>query len=244
VKKYTYVTGPLTRAQVEAMTADQANWHSLYNTENMNKALVPPVAPVPPAPPTEAQIREQLKPEYDAWLNVQTLDHPGSLTWDMFLKRSWAIFMEWREKTKNQILADFSRFTKDHPDYAITEKNRERMNYWLNLSNLSATYDNLVAAYSHLKCTGGLTLNKIEPPPDPNKPETRAGVWSGGRFTPFDTSAGGSGVEKPYSVGQIDPSKAASDEKQVSKSVRQQTSAEYLRNLKDSPSFRKEMDGR
>jgi hypothetical protein len=144
-----------------------------------------------------------------------------------------------------KVKQDRQRWLSKHPRFQDTEKNWKLIEYWLDISNLPALYENLNAALAAMLPTGNIALHPPPvPPPDPNKPEMRAGWWSNGRFTPFDTTAGGSGVAKDYPTGQIDPSKAASEEKQVSKSVRAQSSAEYLRNLNESPSFRKKMDGR
>lgn len=178
-----------------------------------------------------------LEQEYKIWLGKKGITRvPTQDDVNAFLEE---------HNLPEKIKQDRQRWLSKHPRFQDTEKNWKLMNYWLDISNLPALYDNLDEAFDALLPTGNIALHPPPvPPPDPNKPEMRAGWWSNGRFTPFDTTAGGSGVAKDYPTGQIDPSKAASEEKQVSKSVRQQTSAEYLRNLNESPSFRKKMDGR
>jgi hypothetical protein len=175
--------------------------------------------------------------EYKEWLTKKRITGvPTQENIDEFLEE---------RNLPEKVKQDRQRWLSKHPRFQDTEKNWKLMNYWLDISNLPALYDNLDEAFAALLPTGNIALHPPPVPlPDPNKPEMRAGWWSNGRFTPFDTTAGGSGVAKDYPTGQIDPSKAASEEKQVSKSVRAQSSAEYLRNLNESPSFRKKMDGR
>jgi hypothetical protein len=121
--------------------------------------------------------------------------------------------------------SDVDRWVADHPEYIVAESNRKLMDAWLKQNRLAPVYGNLDRAYAALKDQLALDKSKIDPP---------ASLWHG-ELVPQETAT-------RFPVGQSDPSKAASGEKQVTKRVSQQGSDEYIRNLRESPSFRKRMD--
>ena len=124
-----------------------------------------------------------------------------------------------------------------HPECSIqTQPNKSLFEKYLTLNDLPATMQNLEAAYEHLKRTGRLELVKVDPPLDPNKPETRAGQWRNGVFRPFDVG-NSRGMERTALVGQHDP-QASEDEPQIRKRPERMTSAEYAEALRTSKTFR------
>jgi hypothetical protein len=110
---------------------------------------------------------------------------------------------------------------------------------WLQENDLSLTYANLDKAFAALVASGG--VKALLPVAD--RPETRTGQWKNGIFTPFETN-GALGTVKTasFGLGQSDPSKVASGDKQVTKRASQMSAEEFQRNLNESPSFRKRMN--
>ena len=238
MSKYTYVAGPLTRADVQAMNSEQLHWHEVNNAENLNKAIAPPVVAQPTPPPvplTPEQKKAQIENDFKAFLDgrIQTQELVDE-------------FLEARELPRI-VQRDVKRWLSEHPEYANVEKNRKLMNYWLDLHDYPATYDHLNEAYAALKPTGNLILHKIESPVDPNKPETRVGAWRNGRFIPdpgYNKPAEtvyAQHADTPATVGQSDPGGVAAGESTIRKSVNK-TADEYLKSINSSRTFQRKMD--
>jgi hypothetical protein len=150
----------------------------------------------------------------------------------------------WNER--EQAKRDYPAFTVDHPEFVDSDANHTKLTKWLDVMDLPGTLENLDRAFHALR--KNLELQKVEPPPDLNKPEMRPGRWKNGVFIPDPHYV--EEAETTYAqhspqfvnVGQADPSKAASSEATPRKAVKNMTAGEYLYWLNSSPSFQKKMD--
>jgi hypothetical protein len=174
--------------------------------------------------------QKALDVEFKAWCNQRNIVIPNNGEIDIFLAE------------RKQARLDFARFVIDFPQYVVAESNQKKIRAWLDLNDFPATYENLVAAYESLK--PNLQLEESKPPVDPidpDKPETRPGQWTNGRFFPFDTSAGGSGAMHKFVVGQSTPG-ASDAEVQIRKRPENMSSEEFARACRSSKAFRDKFD--
>jgi hypothetical protein len=179
-----------------------------------------------------------LDQEYKAWLaqkgitGVPTEDHLNA-------------FLEERNLPK-KVAADVTRWKAAHPECPMSESNRKKLNYWLNLNTppLPATFENLEEAFEAMK--GVLQL--VEPVPPLPEVETRIGAWRNGVFHPDPAYNQPSRVTyaqhegTPATVGQSDPGGVAAGEPTIRKSVNNMTADEYLKSINSSRTFQKKMD--
>ena len=109
-----------------------------------------------------------LEQEYKIWLGKKGITRvPTQDDVNAFLEE---------RNLPEKVKQDRQRWLSNHPLFQDTEKNWKLMEYWLDLSNLPALYENLNAALAALLPTGNIALRPPPvPPPDPNKPEMRAG---------------------------------------------------------------------
>jgi hypothetical protein len=207
------------------MTSAELAWHEKHNAANLAKAFEP--APPPPAPPSEAEVRAakvaSLVAEYEAYVKK----HGGEF--------NLLTFEAWQQEksdaaTLKEVEDHVQRWLDKHAeDYVVSEPNRDALNGYLSKHDLPVTFENLEKAFTALVALGDLAVN----PPN-NSP--KSGFWRNGEWHPMD------GQPKSHYAGQLDPSKVASGERQITKRVSQQSASEFLRNLNESPSFHKKMD--
>jgi hypothetical protein len=218
----------LTLSEIDgAMTSDELSFHEAFNAANLAKAFeasasAPPSNTAPKR--TAADDQKELDAEFKAWCEAKGISIPNHGEVGIFLNE------------RKQARLDFARFIIDYPQYVVIESNQKKVRAFLDLNDFPVTYENLVAAYHTLK--SNLILEKIKPPVDPDKPETRPGQWTNGRFIPFDTG----NVEKTYLCGQADASKIAGGEPDIRKNPRNMSAEEFQRACQQSPTFRKKMD--
>jgi hypothetical protein len=214
---------PLTLAEVDAMDSKTFDWHTRHNLANVDKALNPPP---PPAPPSESEVRAArvaaLVAEYEAYVKK----HGGGF--NLLTFEGWQ-----KEKsdaaTLKEVEDHVQRWLDKHAeDYVVSDSNKDALNGYLSKHDLPVTFENLEKAFTALVASGDLAVN----PPD-NSP--RSGFWRNGEWNPM------AGQPRSHFLGQLDPSKVASGEKQVTKRVSQQSASEFLSNL-SSRSFHKKMD--
>lgn len=230
-------------ADIDRMTSTELAWHERNNAENLKAALAPP--PPPPPPTAEESLAQQrsakvkeLQPQYKEWLTFQEYDKPGSLTWDMFIRdHAMRLFLEWHGKQQamvDKINADVERFLAAHPEYISAESNRAVMNRWLRESDLPASFENFENAFTAVK--EDLVLN------DPNKPESRFGVWRNGQFIPNEMPDNSSGTTRQFNMGQSTPG-ASNQDVDIDKRPEQMNSTEFAEACRVSKTFRAKMDG-
>jgi hypothetical protein len=194
--------------------------------EAVQLALSPPTrpGPTPPLfPRSELQrhaVTDVLAAEYQSYLK----EHGGqanSFTWDAFMneKKSAA-------QLKNAE-AECQRWADEHETYEVSESNRTAMWNWLQDNDLVLTYANLDKAFAALVASGDVTVK----PPDS---DWQSGAWRNGVWVPDGTGAA--------QRRNVDPSRAASEEKKVTKRVSQMSAHEFLSNLNESPSFKHKVD--
>lgn len=232
---------PFTRQQINEMHAKDFDFVSKKYPEAVRLALNPPPVPVP-APPlfprsdiTKIAVAEEMASEYLTFAKSHVLGD-GTIpdfVWDEFLKsKNEAAQLKDAE-------AECERWVNDHETYDASESNRVALWNWLQEKEMPLTYANLDRAFAALVQSGD--IKALLPVAD--RPETRPGQWKNGIFTPFETD-GAQGTVKTafFGLGQLDPSKVASGDKQVTKRASQMSAEEYQRNLNESPSFRKKMN--
>jgi hypothetical protein len=212
---------PLSQELINRMLSDEYDWNCQFNLEAVEAALNPPP---PPAPPSEAEVHAQkvaeLSEEFIAWAKLQK--RPP----DLFAFEDWAKQGEDAAEVK-RIEGEVEKWLNAHEqDYIHSDSNRDALNKYLSDHSLSVTFANLETAFDALVKSGDLVVD--------NSP--KAGFWRNGEWHPMK------GQPKSHFAGQVDPSKAASGEKQITKRVSQQSASEFLRNLTESPSFHKKMD--
>lgn len=230
---------PFTRQQINDMHARDYDFVCKKWPEAVRLALSPPTrpGPTPPLfPRSELQrhaVTDVLAAEYQSYLK----EHGGqanSFTWDAFMneKKSAA-------QLKNAE-AEVEKWLAAHPEFITSESNRKTVWDYLSEHDLAVNVGNLDKAFVAVRSS--LSLDETKLPYDIDQPDTRVGFYRNGQFTEYDPGHSQNTVKAPLGLGQLDPSKVASGEKQVTKSVRQQSAAEFLANLNSSPSFRKKMD--
>jgi hypothetical protein len=111
---------------------------------------------------------------------------------------------------------------------------------YLSEHDLAVNVGNLDKAFVAVRSS--LSLDETKLPYDIDQPDTRVGFYRNGQFTEYDPGKSQNTVKAPLGLGQLDPSKVASGEKQVTKRASQMSAEEYQRNLNESPSFRKRMN--
>jgi hypothetical protein len=154
--------------------------------------------------------------------------------WDEFLKsKNEAAQLKDAE-------AEVEKWLASHPEFIISESNRKTVWDYLSENDLKVSGENLEKAFTAVRSS--LALDETKLSYDLNEPDTRVGSYTNGVFRPYDPGHSQNTVKAPLGLGQLDPSKVASGEKQVTKAVRQQSASEFLANLNASPSFRKKMD--
>ena len=237
------LTPPFTRQQIDAMHAKDYDFACKKWPEAVRLALNPPPAPVP-TPPLfprseikKIAVAEEMAAEYLAFAKKN--DHilgDGTIpefVYDLFLKSK-----NEAEQLKDAE-AECERWVSEHETYDASESNRVALWNWLQEKELPLTYANLDKAFAALIQSGD--IKALLPVAD--RPETRAGTWRNARFIPFDPE-NSQGMIKGVTggLGQLDPSKVASGDKQVTKRASQMSAEEFQRNLNESPSFRKKMN--
>jgi hypothetical protein len=232
---------PFSRQQINDMHARDYDFVCKKWPEAVRLALNPPPAPIPTPPlfprsdTTKLALAETIAAEYVEYAKkkgyVRTIPE---FVYDEFLK----------SKQEAQQLkdaeAECQRWADEHETYEVSESNRTAMWNWLQDNDLPLKYANLDKAFAALVLSGD--IKALLPVAD--RPETRAGTWRNTTFIPFDTenSQGMIKTGAAGGVGQLDPSKVASGDKQVTKRASQMSAEEYQRNLNESPSFRKKMN--
>jgi hypothetical protein len=211
---------PLTLAEVDAMDSQTFDWHTRHNLANVDKALNPPP---PPAPPSESEVRAVRVAEYEAYVKKQGGE------FNLLTFEAWQ-----NEKsdaaTLKEIEDHVQRWLDKHAeDYVVSDSNKNALNEYLSKRDLPVTFENLEKAFTALVASGDLVVN----PPDTSP---KSGFWRNGEWYPME------GQPRSHYAGQLDPSKVASGERQITKRVSQQSASEFLRNLNESPSFHKKID--
>jgi hypothetical protein len=234
---------PFTRKQLEAMNSRDYDFAWKRYRNQVEAALAAPLPPPTPPPPLfprsdikKIAIAEEMAGEYLAFAKGHVLGD-GTIpefVWDAFLKSK-----NEAAQLKNAE-AECQWWVNDHETYDASESNRVALWNWLQEKELPLTYKNLDQAFAALVQSGD--IKALLPVAD--RPEPRAGTWRNSVFIPFDTENSQGMIKTGVTggLGQLDPSKVAAGEKQVTKSVRQQSASEFLSNLNSSPSFRKKMD--
>jgi hypothetical protein len=216
--------GPLTRAQVDVMDSRTYSWHESFNDANLDAVLHPkPTVHAPPPLIPRAEILKQavadaLGEEYKKYLKERG-GEVNSFTFDAFVK----------SKREAAQLKDLEQQVEEwltlHEEFIQTQSNRQILWGYLNSHRLTPTVTNLELAYRK-------TANKLElKPPDS---DWQSGAWRNGRWIPDGTGA----VQRR----NVDPSRAASEEKTITKRISQMGAREFLFNLNESPSFRQKVD--
>jgi hypothetical protein len=234
---------PFTRQQINDMHARDYDFVCKKWPEAVRLALNPPPASIP-APPLfprsdmkKIALAETVAAEYVEYAKKEGYIRNGVIAdfaYDEFLKSK-----QEAQQLKNAE-AECQRWADEHETYEVSESNRTAMWKWLQENDQSLTYANLDKAFATLVQSGD--IKALLPVAD--RPEPRAGTWRNSVFIPFDTENSQGMIKTGVTggLGQLDPSKVAAGEKQVTKSVRQQSAAEFLANINSSPTFRKKMD--
>jgi hypothetical protein len=233
---------PFSKTQLHAMHSKDYDYCWTHYRSAVELALnlrLPPV-PAPPFPRSDLKklaLGETMAAEYVEYAkkegHVLADGTIPEFVYDEFIK----------SKQEAQQLkdaeAECQRWVNDHETYDASESNRVALWNWLQEKELPLTYKNLDQAFAALVRSGD--IKALLPVAD--RPETRPGQWKNGIFTPFETD-GAQGTVKTafFGLGQLDPSKVASGDKQVTKRASQMSAEEYQRNLNESPSFRKKMN--
>jgi hypothetical protein len=179
-----------------------------------------------------------LDQEYKTWLEKNGITRvPTQDDMNAFLEE---------RNLPERVVADVARWKAARPECPMTEFNRTKLNYWLNLntSPLPATFQNLEEAFEAMK--GVLQL--VKPVPPLPEVETRVGAWRNGVFHPDPAYNQPSRVtyaqhaETPATVGQSDPGGVAAGEPTIRKNVNNMTADEYLKSINSSRTFQKKMD--
>jgi hypothetical protein len=158
--------------------------------------------------------------EYQTYLK----EHGGqanSFTWAAFIK-------ETKDAAQlKEIEAEVEKWLASRPEFIPSESNRTAILNRLQELSLPVTYSNLDQVFTTLVASGDVTVK----PPDS---DWQSGAWRNGVWVPDGTGA----VQRR----NVDPSRAASEEKKVTKRVSQMSAREFLSNLNESPSFRERVD--
>jgi hypothetical protein len=221
---------PFTRQQINEMHAKDFDFVSKKYPEAVQRALNPPPVPVP-APPlfprsdiTKIAVAEEMASEYLAFAKSHILGD-GTIpefVWDAFLKSK-----NEAAQLKNAE-AEVEKWLKNNPEFVPSEANRTAIRDRLQELDLPVTYSNLDQVFAALVASGDVTVK----PPDF---DWQSGAWRNGVWVPDGTGAA--------QRRNVDPSRAASEEKKVTKRVSQMSAKEFLSNLIDSPSFKQKVDG-
>jgi hypothetical protein len=216
------ISKDITLSDVNRWSSDQMDYNCQFGNLSLVESLLNP--PPPPPPPTEKEIRSAkasaMQAEFETWCkNGKVL--PGMLSFETFQKER-----QDAAETK-RIEGEVEKWLKAHEqDYIHSDSNRDALNEYLSDHSLSVTFVNLETAFDALVKSGDLVVD--------NYP--KSGFWRNGEWHLME------GQPRAHYAGQVDPSKAASGEKQITKRVSQQSASEFLRNLTESPSFHKKMD--
>jgi hypothetical protein len=158
--------------------------------------------------------------EYQTYLK----EHGGqanSFTWAAFIK-------ETKDAAQlKEIEAEVEKWLASRPEFIPSESNRTAILNRLQELSLPVTYSNLDQVFTTLVASGDVTVK----PPDS---DWQSGAWRNGVWVPDGTGA----VQRR----NVDPSRAASEEKKVTKRVSQMSAREFLSNLNESPSFKQKVD--
>jgi hypothetical protein len=233
---------PFTRKQLEAMNSRDYDFAWKRYRNQVEAALAAPLPPPTPPPPLfprsdikKIAIAEEMASEYLAFAKSHVLGD-GTIpdfVYDLFLKsKNEAAQLKDAE-------AEVERWVNEHETYDASESNRVALWNWLQEQKIPLSYANLDTAFAALVASGDIKalLSAAD------TPETRPGRFRNGIFEPFDPG-NSQGMIKGVTggLGQLDPSKVASGDKQVTKRASQMSAEEYQRNLNESPSFRKRMN--
>jgi hypothetical protein len=234
---------PFTKAQLDAMHSKDYDYCWKHYKSEVERALYPPLLSVPPPPLfprsdiRKVAVAEEMAAEYLAFAkkNGYILGDGmiSDFAYDEFLK-----FKQEAQQLKDAE-AECQRWADEHETYDASESNRTAMWKWLQENDRPLAYANLDKAFAALVASG--EIKALLPVAD--RPEPRAGTWRNSVFIPFDPE-NSQGMIKGVTggLGQLDPSKVASGDKQVTKRASQMSAEEYQRNLNESPSFRKKMN--
>jgi hypothetical protein len=234
---------PFTRKQLEAMNSRDYDFAWKRYRNQVEAALAAPLPSPTPPPPLfprsdmkKIALAETVAAEYLEFVHKKGYLRNGAIAdfaYDEFLKSK-----QEAQQLKNAE-AECQRWADEHVTYEVSESNRTAMWKWLQENDRPPTYANLDEAFATLVQPGDTKALL----PIADRPETRPGQWKNGIFTPFETD-GAQGTVKTasFGLGQLDPSKVASGDKQVTKRASQMSAEEYQRNLNESPSFRKKMN--
>ena len=233
---------PFTKTQLTAMHSRDYDFVWKRYRADVERALNPPLPPVP-APPLfprsdikKIAVADEMASEYLVFAKSHVLGD-GTIpefVWDEFLKsKNEAAQLKDAE-------AEVEKWLASHPEFIISESNRKTVWDYLSENDLKVSGENLEKAFTAVRSS--LALDETKLSYDLNEPDTRVGSYTNGVFRPYDPGHSQNTVKAPLGLGQLDPSKVASGEKQVTKAVRQQSASEFLANLNASPSFRKKMD--
>jgi len=239
------LTPPFTRQQIDAMHAKDYDFVCKKYPEAVKLALAPPPPPPVPTPPffprseiKKIAVAEEMAAEYLSFAKKN-----GHILGDGTIPEFvWGEFL----KSKNEAAqlkgaeAEAEKWLAAHPEFITSESNRKTVWDYLSEHDLAVNVGNLDKAFVAVRSS--LSLDETKLPYDIDQPDTRVGFYRNGQFTEYDPGKSQNTVKAPLGLGQLDPSKVASGEKQVTKSVRLQSAAEFLANLSSSPSFRKKMD--
>jgi hypothetical protein len=233
---------PFTETELLRMHSKDFDYCCKHFKTEVERTLNPPPAPVPPRPLfpqsdlKKLALGETIAAEYLEFVHKKGYLRNGAIAdfaYDEFLKSKQD------EQQLKDVEAEVERWVKEHETYDASESNRVALWNWLQEKELPLTYANLDKAFAALVASG--EIKALLPVAD--RVEMRPGQWKNGIFTPFETD-GAQGTVKTasFGLGQLDPSKVASGDKQVTKRASQMSAEEYQRNLNDSPSFRKRMN--
>ena len=223
---------PFTRKQLEAMNSRDYDFAWKRYRNQVEAALAAPLPPPTPPPPlfsrsdiTKIAVAEEVAGEFLEFVKQKRLTHAdgqiADYAYDKFMKQKIEA-----QKLKNAE-AEVEKWLKNHPEFIPSEVNRAAILDQLRKHDLPVTYVNLDQVFTALVASGDVTVK----PPDS---DWQSGAWRNGVWVPDGTGAA--------QRRNVDPSRAASEEKKVTKRVSQMSAHEFLSNLNDSPSFKQKVD--
>lgn len=221
---------PFSKAQLLALHAVDYDFVYKHYRKELELALNPP-APIPASSLFQQSnlkklaLGEEVAGEFLEFVKQKRLTHAdgqiADYAYDKFMKQKIEA-----QKLKDAE-AEVEKWLEKHVEFIPSEANRTAILNRLQELSLPVTYSNLDQVFAALVASGDVTVK----PPDS---DWQSGAWRNGVWVPDRTGAA--------QRRNVDPSRAASEEKKVTKRVSQMSAHEFLSNLNDSPSFKQKVD--